>query len=164
MTNIIVLTASERLAFALLAILLILHPGFIKTSASMAVEEVVAETAAIPETVMVEEFGPTIKEVKIATITAYASVPWQTDSTPFITADGSHVRDGIIAANFLPFGTQIRMPELFGEKVFEVHDRMNRRYSNRVDIWMDSTAKSKQFGIHRQVKIEILEQTKAIAR
>ncbi|MDP3985174.1 MAG: hypothetical protein Q8P82_00260 [bacterium] len=163
MANTITFTASERFAFALLAVVLIVHPGFIKTSTALAIEEVIAETTPVLEAVVIAEPGPTVKEVKLTTITAYASVPWQTDSTPFITADGSRVRDGIVAANFLPFGTQVRIPELFGDKVFEVHDRMNRRYTNRMDIWMESTAKSRQFGIHRQVKIEILEKTKTTA-
>ncbi|MBD3252034.1 hypothetical protein GF380_06350, partial [Candidatus Uhrbacteria bacterium] len=55
-------------------------------------------------------------------MTAYTSRPEETDDTPFITADGSHVRDGIVAANFLPFGTKVRIPSLFGDQIFEVHD------------------------------------------
>ncbi len=90
------------------------------------------------------------------TITSYNSVPGQTDDSPFITADGSHVRDGIIAANFLKFGTKVRIPELFGDKVFEVHDRMNKRFSDRVDIWMADVPASKQFGIRHNVTIEVL--------
>lgn len=97
-----------------------------------------------------------VKSVKYVTVTAYDSQPSQTDSTPFTTADMSPVRDGIIAANFLKFGTRVRIPELYGDKVFEVHDRMNSRFPNRVDIWMDSNQKSIQFGIKRNVKIEIL--------
>ena len=41
--------------------------------------------------------------------TAYSSTPWQTDSTPYITADGATVRDGIIANNMLTFGTQVKV-------------------------------------------------------
>ncbi|OGL74059.1 hypothetical protein A3E39_00520 [Candidatus Uhrbacteria bacterium RIFCSPHIGHO2_12_FULL_60_25] len=88
--------------------------------------------------------------------TAYTSRPEETDSTPFITADGTHVRDGIVAANFLKFGTKIRIPELFGDKIFEVHDRMNKRYNVKVDVWMDNLAKARQHGI-RRVTIEIVE-------
>ena len=39
------------------------------------------------------------KQIKIW-ITAYSSTPEETDSTPFITASGSHVRNGVAAANF----------------------------------------------------------------
>ncbi len=60
-------------------------------------------------------------------ITAYSSTVDQTDSTPFITANGVHVHDGVVATNALPFGTQIKIPALFGDKVFTVEDRMARR-------------------------------------
>lgn len=80
------------------------------------------------------------------TITAYSSDPEQTDSTPFITASGEHVRDGIIAANFLDFGTNVTIPELFGEKIFTVEDRLHARFSDRIDIWMPTKEDAKQFG------------------
>lgn len=89
---------------------------------------------------------------------AYTSRPQETDSTPFITADGTHVRDGIVAANFLKFGTKIRIPELFGDKIFEVHDRMNKRYNVKVDIWMDDLTRARQHGV-RRVTIEVVEPT-----
>lgn len=93
------------------------------------------------------------KTIKIS-VTAYNSVPWQTDDTPFHTADGTHVRDGIVAANFLPLGTRVKFPELYGDKEFVVKDRMNPRYRNRADIWMESVPDAKQFG-HNYTKIEI---------
>jgi 3D (Asp-Asp-Asp) domain-containing protein len=91
-------------------------------------------------------------------LTAYTSRVEECDSTPFTTADGSRVRDGIIAANFLKFGTKVRIPELFGDKVFEVHDRMNKRFSNRVDVWMDDLTDARQFGVRHAV-IEIVEES-----
>ena len=39
-------------------------------------------------------------------VTAYSSTPEETDDTPRITASGGEVRDGIVAANFLPFGAE----------------------------------------------------------
>lgn len=87
--------------------------------------------------------------------TAYSSTPDQTDDTPFITASGTTVRDGIIATNFLPFGTLIRIPHLFGDKIFVVEDRMNRRYATRVDIWFPERELAKIFGI-RKVVIEVV--------
>ena len=80
-------------------------------------------------------------------ITAYSSTEDQTDDTPFITASGKLVRDGIVATNLFPFGTRIKIPSLFGEKVFIVEDRMHRRKTNNVDIWMPSTRKALIFGI-----------------
>lgn len=98
------------------------------------------------ETAMRTMFVPT---------SAYTSDPRECDSTPFTTANGTRVRDGIVAANFLPFGTRIRIPEYFGDKVFEVHDRMNARYGYRVDIWMVDKTEARVWGV-RRVKIEIL--------
>ena len=89
--------------------------------------------------------------------TSYNSEAGQTDATPFIGADGTTVRDGIIAANFLPFNTKVRIPELFGDRVFEVHDRMNPRYNLRIDVWMANKNESRQFGLKRNVKIDVIE-------
>lgn len=93
------------------------------------------------------------------TATAYNSEPGQTDNTPCITANGydlcSHGVEDTVAANFLRFGTKIRIPEYFGERVFTVRDRMHERYQDRVDIWMIEKEDAKQFGI-KAVKIEVL--------
>lgn len=93
------------------------------------------------------------------TITAYNAVPEQTDDTPCITADGTNVclksDINIIAANWLPFGAQVRIPEVFGDTIFEVHDRMNQRYTNRIDVLMNSVPQAKQFGL-QQLEVEIL--------
>lgn len=88
------------------------------------------------------------------TATAYNSLPDQTDDTPFITASGTHVRMGVIAANFLPMGTMVKIPEYFGDQVFTVEDRMNPRYDKRIDIWMDGIHEARQFGV-RTVAIEV---------
>jgi len=90
-------------------------------------------------------------------ITAYSSTPWETDDTPYITAAGTWVRKGIVANNYLPFGTKIRIPELFGNKIFVVEDRMNWRKSNyHIDIWFPSHWEALNFGAKRTY-IEILE-------
>lgn len=80
-------------------------------------------------------------------VTAYSSTPEETDDTPFTTASMKEVRDGIIAANFLPFGTKVMIPKLFGEKVFVVEDRMHQRKTNFIDIWMPTKDDAIQFGI-----------------
>ncbi len=85
-------------------------------------------------------------DVFTVTITAYSSSVDETDDTPFITASGSRTRDGVVAANFLPFGTRVKIPELFGDKTFIVEDRMHRRFSDRMDIWFPSKWEAKQFG------------------
>lgn len=80
-------------------------------------------------------------------VTAYSSDEDQTDSTPFITASGERVRDGIVAANFLPFGTKIKIPKLFGDKVFVVKDRMAKRFSDRVDVWVHDRIAAQRIGL-----------------
>jgi len=88
-------------------------------------------------------------------LSAYSSTPDQTDSTPFIMASGKHVYDGAIAANFLPFGTKVKFPKLFGDKIFIVEDRMHERFSDRADIWMETRQAAINFGLRRLV-IEIV--------
>ncbi|MFH0806390.1 MAG: hypothetical protein V1885_01550 [Candidatus Brennerbacteria bacterium] len=89
-------------------------------------------------------------------VTAYSSTPEETDDSPFVTASNTETRDGIVAANFLPFGTKLQIPEHFGDKVFTVEDRMHRRKTNFVDIWMPTKDDAKQFGIS-YTQILILE-------
>ncbi len=90
------------------------------------------------------------------TITAYSCTDVLCGPSPLTTASGQRVRDGIVAANWLPFGTKIKIPEIFGDKVFVVEDRTAPRYGNRVDIWLPSTQEALQFGIHRTT-VEILD-------
>jgi len=93
-------------------------------------------------------------EVKL---TAYSSTPEQTDDTPFTTASGKMVRDGIVANNLLPFGTKFKIPALYGEKIFEVQDRMHsRKPGSQIDIWFDNTQSAKNFGV-KYTYIEIIE-------
>jgi len=96
------------------------------------------------------------KRVKM-TITAYTSTPDQTDDSPFITASNKQVADGIIANNMLPFGTKVRIPELYGDKVFVVEDRMHSRKGlYHADIWMEDLQDAKKFGA-KTAYIEVLE-------
>ena len=97
-----------------------------------------------------------VQKIKMV-ITAYSSTPWETDNDPFITASGKFVRDGIVANNLLPFGTQIRIPEIYGDKVFVVEDRMNwRKGYYHLDIWFPEHRQAKYFGV-KNTYVEILE-------
>lgn len=120
------------------------------------------------------ERNPRFTRVVIAT--AYSSDPYQTDSTPCTPAMSRfdlckhYEQTGIadtIATNCLPLGTQVRFPELYGDKVFTVRDRMNERYGcNRIDFWVGSVtpesreiiaeakAKAKAFGVQR-IEMEV---------
>ncbi|MBI4272761.1 3D domain-containing protein [Candidatus Uhrbacteria bacterium] len=102
---------------------------------------------------------------RVVIVTAYSSTADQTDSSPCITANGfnvcEHNRENIIAANFLPFGTRVRLPTIYGEKVFTVQDRMHPRHASRVDIWMKTRTKAKQFGVKRST-VEIVPEQVAL--
>lgn len=112
-----------------------------------------ADLEILSETVSSAKVTKTIKMV----ITAYSSTEEQTDGTPFITASGKKVANGIIANNMLPFGTKVRIPKLYGDKIFVVEDRMHQRKGNyHVDIWFAEHQKAKEFGA-KLTNIEILE-------
>lgn len=97
-----------------------------------------------------------VKTIKMV-ITAYSSTPEETDSTPFISASGKTVEDGFVANNMLPFGTRVRIPELYGDKIFIVEDRMHRRKGGyHVDIWFPEQSQAKEFGA-KIANIEVLE-------
>ena len=106
-----------------------------------------------------EHFNPepkVIKKMKVI-ITGYSSTIWETDETPELTASGTLVREGVVANNGLPIGTKIKIPELYGDKIFVVEDRMNwQKGKYFVDIWFPDYFEAKNFGAKRTY-IEILE-------
>jgi 3D (Asp-Asp-Asp) domain-containing protein len=93
----------------------------------------------------------------VVIVTAYSSTHQKGRGPSFTTANGydlSRCRaQDTIAANFLPFDTKIIIPELFGDKVFVVRDRMHRRFPHRLDVWMPTFAAAKKFG---KKEVEIL--------
>jgi len=90
-------------------------------------------------------------------VTGYSSSPEETDSSPRLTAAGTWVRDGVIANNMLPFGTKVRIPEIYDDKIFVVEDRMSLRKGNfHIDIWFPNYWQALNFGAKRTY-IEILE-------
>lgn len=146
------------------------------------------ETVAAPEAVAADPMeNRVVKYTKIVAATAYSSDIHQTDAYPFRPAMAMDFRDVVaqkgevncIAHNDLRLGTEVRFPELFGDKVYTVCDRMNARYTghNRVDFYfyvvgadgkIDSResldaarSNAKTFGLKRAVKMEILEKVTA---
>ena len=112
-----------------------------------------------PKTIVDEEkTSETLKVIKKqkTTVTAYSSTVDQTDSSPFYTASGTHVHNGTIASNFLKFGTKVRFPSIYPDRIFIVEDRMNVRFNDRVDIWFPTRQEAKNFGAKR-LEIEILQ-------
>lgn len=94
--------------------------------------------------------------------TAYSSDVNQTDNTPCIPAADydlcqQYEQQGFgntIAANFLPLETQVKLPDLFGEQIFVVRDRMNERYGlGRIDVWLPTRAEAETFGV-KYIKME----------
>jgi 3D (Asp-Asp-Asp) domain-containing protein len=99
---------------------------------------------------------PPVKNTLTVRASAYSSTVDQCDGDPFTTASGAKVADGGIAMNGIAFGTKIRIPAYYGDKVFTVTDRMNAKWGNkRIDIWMATRAAAKQWGV-RTVTIEVL--------
>lgn len=89
-----------------------------------------------------------------ATVTAYSSSPDETDDTPFITADGSHVTRGTLACpSRYEFGQKV----LIDGEIYTCQDRMAARYRNleHFDIWMPSKAAALAYGT-KQITITIL--------
>lgn len=144
-----------ELVFPQISLAHVLAPGKNSNSVMLGVRYVAA--AGTEPTTAAVKAEP--KQVLYVPMTAYTSEVAQTDASPCITADGYNVctanEENVIAANFLPFGTQVRIPEYFGDRVFTVHDRMNRRYTKRVDVWMKNKSDAMQFGV-RTLKIEVL--------
>jgi len=95
------------------------------------------------------------KVIKVV-LTGYSSTLDQTDDTPFITASNTRVRDGVVAANFLDFGTKVQIPSLFGDKVFTVEDRMAKKNNGKMDIWFSEKYLAKNFGV-QEAEVVILE-------
>ncbi|MBI4359234.1 MAG: 3D domain-containing protein [Candidatus Nealsonbacteria bacterium] len=119
------------------------------TQVETAQAPVIQENSFLPSS---EHYLPkpeaTVLEKIDVVVTAYSSSVWETDDTPYLTAANTLTRDGVVASNLLPFGTKIRIPELFGEKTFVIEDRMNKRVGDfQIDIWFPTAWEAKQFGV-----------------
>lgn len=88
-------------------------------------------------------------------ITAYSPTVEECDKNPFITADGSKVRFGIVAGcpKKFPFGSKIYIN---GLGIFYVHDRGGAIKNNRIDVFYFSTSYAKLFGVQKR-KVILLE-------
>jgi 3D (Asp-Asp-Asp) domain-containing protein len=105
---------------------------------------------------------------EIREVTAYnAGDENQCAGDPCISANGENLCEALAkgykrcAANFVPLGTRLLI-ENHGE--FVVTDRMNRRYSHRVDIAMtlEEKDRAKTFGLQR-LKVTVLESPARLA-
>ncbi|MDD5551891.1 MAG: hypothetical protein PHI88_01905 [Candidatus Pacebacteria bacterium] len=133
----------------------VINPKFVKKKA---VKKVLAKTVQKRKSIKRLSYSQgSYKGGKVMTVsaTAYSSTVGQCDSSPFTTASGTRVHFGTIAANFLPFGTKVKIPDYFGNQVFVVEDRMSKRYWHKIDVWMPTYKQAIQFG-RRNIRIVIL--------
>jgi len=97
----------------------------------------------------------TVKKV----VTAYNSIPEQTDATPEIAANGENImrlyeKGDLTCAASMPFGTKLEVPG-FGTCV--VRDRLAKKYSDRVDIHMGKDIASAWKWGKRTLEVSVLK-------
>ncbi|MBB5212855.1 3D domain-containing protein [Microbulbifer hydrolyticus] len=99
------------------------------------------------------------KKSMTVTATAYNSVEGQTDDDPWTAAWNNRLRPGdkIIAVSRdlekhgLTNGAKVRIEGLPG--TYTVRDRMNKRYKNRIDVWMEEDIKKARKWGKKKLKI-----------
>jgi len=97
--------------------------------------------------------------VRMVTVTAYNPTTDQCDADPLIAASMRKVRSGTIAVSRdlfdqgWVFGRKVRIE---GYGIFEINDLMNKRFSQRIDIFMWDESEARQFG-KKSIKAALLE-------
>ncbi|MDC0336448.1 3D domain-containing protein [Pseudodesulfovibrio sp.] len=125
---------------------------------------VLAEQTAEARKHMVEEVRLLQKAmatppVRTVTVTAYNPTTDQCDDDPLIAASMRKVRLGTIAVSRdlfdqgWVFGRKVRIE---GLGIFEVNDLMNKRFTQRIDIFMWDEDQARQFG-KKNIKAALLE-------
>lgn len=89
----------------------------------------------------------------VAEITAYTSSPDETDETPEINAIGKKPGPGSLAC---PRRFDLGTVFVIQGKRYVCDDRMNKRYTNRFDIWMPDRDDALEFGI-QNLPVEIAQ-------
>ncbi|WP_234994974.1 3D domain-containing protein [Microbulbifer donghaiensis] len=92
--------------------------------------------------------------------TAYNSVPGQTDDDPWVAAWNNRLRPGdkVIAVSRdlekhgLTNGAKVQIEGLPG--TYTVRDRMNKRFKNRIDVWMEKDIKKARKWGKKTLKIK----------
>ena len=122
-------------------------------------------TIALSNAASTVALGMSIKTPKqekfVAELTAYTSRAKETDSDPFISADGNYVYKGLIACSReYSFGTKV----IVNGRTYTCGDRMAQKNDHarnlsltkpRFDIWMSDLADAKQFG-RRHMEVTIV--------
>jgi 3D (Asp-Asp-Asp) domain-containing protein len=100
-----------------------------------------------------------VNAVRWVDCTAYTASKDETDSDPTITASMTKVRPGIIAVSRdlfdqgWVFGKKVY---IHGLGVYTIADLMNKRYINRIDVFLGTKEEATKFGLN-QMKISLLE-------
>ena len=85
-------------------------------------------------------------------VTAYCACGLCCGKTDAITASGVRVQAGrTVAANQFPFGTRLRIEGMGWRRV---EDRLSRRYTGRVDVYMRNHRAALRFG-KRRLSVEV---------
>ncbi|WP_444929696.1 3D domain-containing protein [Microbulbifer sp. SSSA002] len=100
-----------------------------------------------------------MKKTMVVDATAYNSVPGQTDSDPWVAAWNNRLRPGdkIIAVSRdlerhgLTNGAKVKIEGLPG--TYTVRDRMNKRFRNRIDVWMEKDIRKARAWGKKKLKI-----------
>lgn len=100
-----------------------------------------------------------IKKTMVVDATAYNSVPGQTDSDPWVAAWNNRLRPGdkVIAVSRdlekhgLTNGAKVKIEGLPG--TYTVRDRMNKRFRNRIDVWMEKDIRKARAWGKKKLKI-----------
>ena len=102
----------------------------------------------------------TVQKSMVVHATAYNSVPGQTDDDPWVAAWNNRLRPGdkIIAVSRdlekhgLTNGAKVQIEGLPG--TYTVRDRMNKRFKNRIDVWMEKDIKKARKWGKKKLKIK----------
>jgi len=105
----------------------------------------------------VAEGDEPMEDILVAEVSAYTSSEDETDTSPFLTADGTNLKkvyECTVATNDHDFGTKLAIEDV---GVCTVHDRMNSRYTNSIDIYMgNDKQRAIEFG-RRELSYIVIE-------
>lgn len=97
--------------------------------------------------------------VRTVTVTAYNPTTDQCDEDPLIAASMRKVRSGTVAVSRdlfdqgWVFGRKVRIE---GYGIFEINDLMNKRFTQRIDIFMWEESQAREFG-RKNIKAALLD-------
>lgn len=116
--------------------------------------------------------SPYVWETIEVTATAYNSLAYQTSSNPHITAFGDSLKPGLryiaVSRDLLKKGlnhnTLVKIEGLEG--TYLVKDKMNKRWRNRIDLYMGTDVKAaRQWGkrkVNISYRVEVLRDTSEV--